>query len=84
MITPILLDQCQTYLQFVDRGDVSDVRSEAHNCMMDTMRIEGFIFADRDDARELARALVIVFEHFIFGGGIAFHAAEQTEEIQNV
>lgn len=50
--------QCKTYLQFVNKGDVSDERSEAHNAMMDTMRAEGFEFVNRDDARELAIQLV--------------------------
>jgi hypothetical protein len=56
--TPKLYAMMLRYLAIVDSGDMSEKRTEAHNAMIEQMRIENYDFTDRDYARELAIEVV--------------------------
>ncbi len=56
--SPVLMKLAKIYLAFVDRGEDSPARSEAHERVMAQMRLDGIQFADRIDAANLARDIM--------------------------
>lgn len=54
-----LLDMCAVYLGLILRGD-SERRSIVHEAMMALMRRDGYEFADRIDAANIARKILVL------------------------
>ena len=56
--SPLLTRLARIYPAFLDRGEDSPARSEAHERVMAQMRLDRISFADRIDAANLARDIV--------------------------
>ncbi len=55
--SPELRQSCYSYLDLVDRGNLTYERSDAHWLMLMQFRSEGVAFRDRNEARDIARGM---------------------------